>query len=89
MKSLSPEVIKGLIQQGQLRKGDVVVLRAAEDNEELIAAQKLLHKHGERCDLLSRSSCVVLLRLVCCCGLLCQLHGAVHCAAVMYCSALV
>jgi hypothetical protein len=46
--SLSPDVIQGLVQQGQLRQGDVVVLRAEEDNEELQAAQKLLHKHGEK-----------------------------------------
>jgi hypothetical protein len=46
--SLSPEVIEGLLQQGQLRRGDVVVLRAADDNEELQTAQKLLHKHGKQ-----------------------------------------
>jgi hypothetical protein len=46
--SLSPEVIEGLLQQGQLRQGDVVVLRAADDNAELQTAQKLLHKHGEQ-----------------------------------------
>jgi hypothetical protein len=45
--SLSPEVIEGLLQQGQLRRGDVVVLRAADDIEELQTAQKMLHKHGE------------------------------------------
>jgi hypothetical protein len=45
--SLSPEVVQGLLQQGQLRRGDVVVLRAAEATEELQTAQKLLHKHGK------------------------------------------
>jgi hypothetical protein len=45
--SLSPEVVQGLIRQGQLRRGDVVLLRAAEENEELHAAQQLLKKHGK------------------------------------------
>lgn len=48
---LQPEFIRNMLDQGDLRPGDVAHLRVAEESEQLVEVQKMLAKKGKACTI--------------------------------------